>query len=265
MKEFNQPQFALAIKNNLCSFIGFINDIPAFINKRGTAYNLCVPINHLVKNGENTFKVIITPLSPSSHLEELSECSATVIVKDVTDNATDFKGLTEMSFAPGTSNDSIRLPAFELAGGFEAKLSYPDYQWVDAPKLDENRQQSIEKASKFFNRFHQAFGQKDTGRIYEAIASREMEMSNAFYESFEKGMAGTREDIEGTLNDPNYVLQPLDFTGFLPVFYADSRIISFMNEKYEQPIFFLNDREGYRREYPLYLCMDPQNECMIIR
>ncbi len=265
MKIFEKPQYAFEIKNNLCSFIAFINDIPAFNNMMGTAFNQCVPITHLVKNGENTFKVLVFPLKPATHLQALSDCFATIIVKDYWDNANTFIEISAMGFPAGTSNDTIKLPGFELKGTFEAKLPFDDFQWVNAPKLDTNRSTNIDLARRYLSEIHSAFKEKNTSFLFKEIITREQELSKSFYEEFEIGMDFTQKDFNGTFNDPNYIIQDLSFEKFLPKLYADGRIIAFENENYEQPIFFLNDVEFTRRQYPFYFCMNKENKMMVIR
>ncbi|MCX6190119.1 MAG: hypothetical protein NTW54_11075 [Bacteroidetes bacterium] len=265
MKLFNQPQYALAMKNNLCSFIAYINDIPAFNNSQGTAYNISVPINHLIINGENTFKVLVTPLKSSQHLEELSECFAIILVKDVFDNADQFVEISITGIPAGTSNDTLKLPAFEIKGKFEASLPFDDYTWVNAPKLDKNRSTNIDLARHYFRAFHNALDKQNTNYIFHEIVQREKEFSMAFYDDYEDGYAKTQKDFNDTLNDENYQLQAMDLGTFLPRFYADDRIITFENEKHEQPVFFLNDVEFTRRQYPLYLCLNKKNEMLLIR
>ena len=265
MKHFPNPQYALAIKNNICSFVAYINDIPAFYNVNGTAYNLCVPINHLVRNGENTFKVLVTPLKPSAHLVQLSECFASIIVKDIFDNADQFVEIAITGFPEGTSNDTIKLPGFEVKGVFEARIPFKDAYWTEAPSMEKNKSTHIDQARRYFKAFHEALEQKNTAVIFNEIATREMEFSKAFYEEYEEGFDKTKKDFNGTLDDPNYVLQKIDPLKFIPKFYADFRIITFENEKFEQPIFFLNDVEFTRRQYPLYLCLNKDNKMMIIR
>ncbi len=265
MKLFNQPQYALAMKNNLCSFTAYINDIPAFNNRQGTAYNLSVPINHLIKHGENSFKVQVTPLKPSTYLQELSECFAIILVKDLFDNADEFIEISITGFPTGTSNDTLKLPAFEIKGKFDATLPFVDYLWVNATKLDQNRSTLIDLARRYFHAFHEALIKKDTNHLFHEIALREKEFSMAFYDDYDEGFAKTQKDFMDTLNDENYRLQELDLVHFIPRFYADDRIITFENEKSEQPIFFINEVEHTRRQYPLFLCMNEKNKMLLIR
>lgn len=265
MKIFEKPQYALDIKNNLCSFIAFINDIPAFNNMQGAAFNMCVPVNHLIRNGKNTFKVLITPLKTSGHLQELSDCFVTIIVKDYWDNANTFIDVAAAAFPAGSSNDTIKLPGFELAGEFEAKLPFADYFWVDAPKLDENKSVNTQRAAEYFHTLHAAMKRKDTSFLFNEITRREKEFSAAFYEDFSEGFDKTKEDFNGTFADANYVLQDLNLSGFIPRFYADGRIITFENEHFEQPIYYLNNVEFTRRQYPFYLCMNEARQFVVVR
>lgn len=267
MRNFDRPQYALEMKNDRCAFVAFINDIPAFINRKGAPFSMTVPINHLLLNGENTFRFTAVPKAPAEHLEELAECKASILVKGWDMSASEMTDVATIGFPAGTSNRTLQLPLVAQSGKFEASLPFEDSRWSTAQKLDteNDRGRWAELAGRYFTKFHAALRAKDIAFVSKEITMRERELSQAFYEPLESSISMTRDDFQGTLDDPAFELQEIDLLTYIPKFYADGRLITFENSKYQQAIYFRDRVKRLRREYPLYLCADGQGGLTLIR
>lgn len=267
MRNLDRPQYALEMKNDRCAFVAYINDIPAFINRKGAPYSLTVPINHLLVNGENTFRFTAKPRGAAEHLEDLSECKASILVKGWEMSASEMTDVATIGFPAGTSNGKLPLPLVAQAGTFEASLPFENPHWSTAQKLDtdDDRARWVDLAGTYFKKFHSALRAKDIAFVSKEITRRERELSQAFYEPLESSIAMTREDFQRTLDDPAFELQELDLLTFAPKFHADGRLITFENGKYQQALYFRDRAKRLRREYPLFLCADGNGGLMLIR
>ena len=267
MRNTDRPQYALEMKNDRCAFVAYINDIPAFINRKGAPYSLTVPINHLLLNGENTFRFMAMPRTPEENLEELSECKASILVKGWEMSAAEMIDVATIGFPAGTSNKTLPLPLVAQAGKFEASLPFGNPRWSTAQKLDteNDRDRWVDLAGTYLKRFHTALHAKDMALVSKEITQRESELSQAFYEPLESSISMTLADFQGTLDDPGFELQELDLLTYTPKFYADGRLITFENGKYQQAIHFRDRAKRIRREYPLFLCADGEGGLILIR
>lgn len=265
MNSNNQLQFCFAIANNNCSFIGFVNGFPVFINVKGYAYNLSVPINPYILSGENNFSVLISPSPGTDFISEVSECKVEVIVKEIDEIPADFRTIAMAEFPVGSANEELKIPFFKLEGKFEAKLPFKNYAWVDAKKMDKNKDKIIQPLYKQYKELHSLFGYKNENKISELIQYREREFAAAYYEDFDAGFMATRNLISETLTDPYFELQPFDPTKFIISFAAEGSIAFMHDKEYNQPICFINQIKKIRREFPFYFMQTEDDDFIAIR
>lgn len=265
MSDNNQLQFCFAIANNNCSFIGFVNGFPVFINVKGYAYNLSVPINPYIFSGENNYSVLISPSPGTDFISGVSECKVEVIVKANNELPADFRTIAMAEFPVGSANEELKIPFLKLDGKFEAKLPFKNYSWADAKKLDKNKDNVVKPLVNQYKEIHALFSYKNENKIAELIQMREHEFANAYYENFETGFTATRNVIAETLTDPYFELQPFNPEKFIISFAGDGRI-AFMHDKdYNQPICFINQIKKTRREFPFYFMQNEEGEFIVIR
>lgn len=253
-----QLQYALAIANNKCSFVAFINGFPVFINTQGLAYNLSVPINPFIKEGSNDVKIIIQPLNDESNLLPNSELKAETLVKALTELPSQMKSIFTLEMPQGTSTESLPLPGFMLEAPF--KLSWNiDYEWTKSPIIKDEINHSAQLVLDAYKSIHMALSRRDINFISNLIREREQEMSKAFYDDFDKGMEDSLKLINDTMHNHNFELQPLNFSNYIVDYAADGRVIYMHDAKYDQPIYFINKQEGIRRELPFYFIFQDSN------
>jgi hypothetical protein len=260
----NRLQYAIAIANNKCSFVALINGFPFFINTDGLAYNLSVPVNPYIKKDDNDIRILIRPMKDESNLLVDTELKMEVLVKTVDDLPVNFKTIYQLQMPNGISTAEAPLPGFLLEG--KLKVEWPIvFDWVNAKKI----KGEVDHASQFvinqYKFIHTLLSKRDISSIAELIYKREQEMSAAYYEDFNKGFEDSVNLIKNTVSDPEFVLQPLQFTDFIVDYAAEDRVIYMHDEYYNQPICFINKTQGIRRELPFYFILNGDYNLQIIR
>ena len=255
-----EPQYSFAVKNEYCSFMAYINDVPAMFNPDGYAFNLNVPINHLIQPGKNNFRVHITIQDQSEETKNYCECISEILVKGTNDPMSSLKTLAQINIRSLVKNSILSLPpGSPVTGIFQVKDSFSELPWSEGVDMGSDKNRYVKLAMDELKSLHLFLKKKDTEPIFKIIRDREQHYSASYYEEFNQSFEKTKADFTGTLEDQDFILQDLDFTEYLPVFYAGGKLIAFENKYGEQPVFFLNNKKNLRRQYAFYFsCFDEQ-------
>lgn len=245
--------------------MGFVNDIPAFHNMGGTAFNTTVPINHLLMPEKNSFRVEIFPGKELHNLLPRTDCKAEILTKLQQQLAQELTSIASCEFPEGTSTEEKPLPGFVISSIFKTELPFEKFAWVNSPTLKNNEKECIKLGIEYYRMFYNALKQKKLDVIFEEIKEREREMSIAFYDDYETEFEKTQQLFKETVSDKNWEIQPFTPEKFLCRFYANKQIFALEDTHYDQPIQYYNKLLKKLRQFPLYLCLNAQNEFIIIR
>lgn len=256
-----QPQYSLAVKNEFCSFMAYVNDVPAIFNPDGYAFNLNVPINHLIQSGKNTFRLIVTLQDKSDETENYFECISEILVKGTYDPMTSLKSLSRVDLRSIVKGSVLELPpSTPVSGVFHVQEPISDLPWSNGLDMSKRKSHYINLAIDGMKLVHKYLINQDLENLFKLISDREKHYSSRYFEDFAIGFSKTKADFAATLEDPDFTLQDLDFTTYLPVFYAGGKLITFENIRGEQAVFFLNNKKNLMRQYPIYFfCQDEKN------
>jgi len=258
------PQYSLAIKNEYCQFMAYLNDIPVMFNPNGYAFNLNFPINHLICSGKNTFRIEVTIQNQSPSELEYFDFTCEVLVKGESDHMADLKTLVSANFREIYKMPLANVPPNSpLIGEFHIKHPVYDAPWIDRIDLKKDKGHFIKLAMSKLIDFHKCLLSNDLEKIFLLISLRETHYSSRYFENYNLSFNKTKEDFNNTIEDKNYILQRIDFATYLPVFHANGRLITFENKFGEQAIFYLNNKENKRRQYPLFFFCTSKDEIEI--
>jgi hypothetical protein len=259
-----QPQYSLAINNEYCSFMAYINDVPALYNPDGYAFNMNVPINHIIKSGKNSFRIEVSQLEKSVEAELYMDCKVEILVKGNKEPMSKLKSLSSVSLRQLFGDSVSKLPDHTpLTGVFEVEESFSDLPWNHSSDMSERKSHFIKLAMEKIQEFHNALMSRNLDFVFNSIESRENHYTTSFYESFREGFEKTKNDFNETIEDVEYILQPLDFSNYTPVFHAKGKLITFENSYGEQIVHFLNNTKFTRRQYPLYFSCTENGQLQI--
>ncbi len=208
---------------------------------------------------------MISPSPGTDFISEVSECKVEVIVKTSNELPADFRTIAMAEFPVGSATDELKIPFFKLEGKFEAKLPFNNFSWVDAKKLEKNKDNIIQPLLKQYKELHSLFAYKNENKIAELIKLREQEFADSYYEDFEVGFIATRNVIKETLSDPYFELQPFDPASFIMSFAGNGNIAYLHDKDYNQPICFINQIKKIRREFPFYFMQIEDGDFIAVR
>jgi hypothetical protein len=260
----NYLQFSLAINNETCRFWGYVNDIPAFNNARGNSFDLNVAINHLIQDGVNTVRIHVKPLEKTNAFDEYSDCEASILVKELNERMDQTKVISQNKLSNLYPKQSLSLPEYILPLTFDSKSGFSKFPWSEMMDLKKDKINNFKKIQEEISHFHSLFRSRNAQAIFDRIAPRERYYSQRFFEEFNHSFEKTKEDFLDTINNEEYEIQELDFVNYPPTFFANGHIAAFENMKGEQPLFFLNNKERMRRQYPLYYSIDHSGQIHLV-
>ena len=255
-----EPQYSLGVKNEYCSFMAYVNDVPAMFNPDGYAFNLNVPVNHLIQPGKNSFRVNVTIQDQSEETKNYCECISEILVKGTNDPMSSLKTLAKVDIRSLVKDAILSLPAgAPVSGVFHVKDSFSELPWSNGVDMSSDKNRYINLAAEQLKLIHSLLKKKNTESVFNLIRDREQHYSASYYEDFDQSFNRTKADFTATFEDEDFILQDLDFKTYLPVFYAGGKLIAFENKYGEQPVFFLNNNKNLRRQYAYYFsCFDEQ-------
>jgi hypothetical protein len=259
-----QPQYSLGIKNEYCSFMAYVNDVPAILNPDGYAFNLNVPINHLIQPGKNVFRISVTMQDESDDTLNYGDCIGEILVKGINDPMTSLQTCSKVDIRSLVKGAITSLPPkTPVSGIFQIEHQVSELPWAEAQDMSKQKSQFSRLAMDAIRDLHRLLKKKDLPSVFSLLETREKHYSSRYFEDFAESFSKTQEDFIATLEDADFELQELDFSTYLPVFYANGKLITFENSFGEQPIFYLNNKANLRRQYPVYFKSNDRGEMQI--
>ena len=257
-------QYSIHIHNSSCSFVAMINGVPVYNNPDGVAFNINFSMNHLVKNGQNTFTIILRPYPDCEILDKFTQCNSKIIVKKQYEPVAAFKEIATISYKEGTATKESKTKLATIAGTFNAEIEFADPFWIKSKKIELNTENLIFLKAKI-KTLHSLFKQKKLNEILALAKEREQEISNCFYTSFQEGEDISKLMYEEVFSDENWELQPLDIIEYPPLLFAENKLVSFVNLQFDSIIHYFNDKKSLYREFPFYFCLNNSGEFIVIR
>jgi hypothetical protein len=255
----------LNISSINCRFEAFVNDVLVVGSHSGDSLSFEIPVNHLVRERENSVVARVLPPPGLDAVEANSRMHVTVYAIEEgawneADTRTRVAEIQTDSFRiPGVD----ALPLIEAAGAFLALDASP-LPWEESPEWRIEKR-DLDLAEATYARLHELLARRDTDGVINMMREKCESCARAYGTSTLEFTDYVRKSIDELVGDPDLRLRPLATQQFRPRIFGGGRLVSAFNEHSKPLLSFHNPKLDETTYLDVFIMKDPNGRAVVIR